>query len=183
MSDQYIGEIRLFGFARVPEGWFACDGSLKPIAQYETLYVLLGTTYGGDGVNTFGVPDLRGQVPVHQGNGQGLTPRPIGSGGGTEQVTLTVAQLPAHTHTMSASTANATSGSPSGLLPAAIVNNTPPTPPPADQFYINPTTVQPVTMNSQTIQNQGGSQPHDNMMPTLTANFCISYIGIYPTQS
>lgn len=182
MSDQYVGEIRLFGFPRIPDGWFACDGSLKSIAQYEVLYALLGTTYGGDGVTTFGVPDLRGQVPLHQGNGLGLTPRPLGSTGGTPQVTLTSSQLPTHSHPMYAVTANATSGAPNGLMTAAIVNNAPP-PAPADQFYINPVTVQPAAMNAHTLQAQGGNQPHDNMMPTLAASFCIAYLGIFPSQS
>ncbi|MDF4002137.1 tail fiber protein [Luteibacter sp. PPL552] len=186
MSDQYVGEIRLFGFPRIPQGWLACDGSLQPISQYETLYVLLGTTYGGDGVNTFGLPDLRGQVPVHQGNGLGLTPRPLGSNGGTTTVTLTVAQMPTHNHTMSAVTAAATSNEPNvSMMTAAIVNNAapPPSPPPADQFYVNPTTVAAVTMAEHTVQGQGGNQPHDNMMPTLTANFCIATVGVFPSQS
>lgn len=185
MSDQYLGEIRLFGFPRIPNGWFACDGSLKPIAQFQALYMLLGTTYGGDGVTTFGVPDLRGQVPLHQGNGLGLTPRPMGSFGGSPTVTLTTAQLPQHTHTMMAVTANATANAPDGLMTGAIVNNAPPppSPPPADQFYINPVTAQPTAMNAQSLMGQGGNQPHDNMMPTLAASFCIAYAGIFPSQT
>lgn len=185
MSDQYVGEIRLFGFSRIPNGWFACDGSLKSIAQYQTLYALLGTTYGGDGVSTFGVPDLRGQVPLHQGTGTGLTARPMGSAGGTLAVTLTVPQLPSHTHPMSAATALATSNAPGqSLMTAAIVNNTPPppSPPPVDQFYVNPTTVAAVQMNTQCVQGAGGNQPHSNAMPTLTANFCIAYAGVYPSR-
>lgn len=184
MSDQYVGEIRLFGFPRIPTGWLACDGSLKSIAEYQTLYTLLGTVYGGDGITTFGVPDLRGQVPLHQGNGAGLTPRPIGSMGGTPEVTLLQAQLPSHTHTMRATAAAATTGTPgSTLMLAAIVNTAPPPTPPADQLYVHPATAAPKTMNAQSVQPQGGNQPHFNMMPTLTASFCIAAYGVYPTQS
>lgn len=98
MTTPYVGEIRLFAFPRIPTGWFACDGSLKPIANNEVLFTLLGTTYGGDGVNTFAVPDLRGQVPLHMGTGPGLTNRPIGQRSGSESVTLLATQLPSHTH-------------------------------------------------------------------------------------
>ncbi|MEG1117467.1 MAG: tail fiber protein, partial [Janthinobacterium sp.] len=112
MSTPYVGEIRLFSFPRIPTGWFACDGSLKPISEYEVLYILLGTTYGGDGVNTFGVPDLRGQVPLHQGTGPGLTPRVMGQKGGSETVTLLQTQLPAHTHVVSALSSLATVNTP-----------------------------------------------------------------------
>ena len=99
MSAPYIGEIRLFSFPRIPTGWFACDGSLKPIAEYEVLYALLGTTFGGNGINTFGVPDLRGRVPVDMGRGTGLTPRIIGESSGSENVTLLTLNLPSHSHT------------------------------------------------------------------------------------
>jgi len=185
MSDQFVGEVRLFGFSRIPEGWFACDGSLKSIAEYQVLFALIGTTYGGDGITTFAVPDLRGQVPLHQGTGTGLTPRPIGSAGGTPTVTLTVAQLPNHSHPMSAVNATATSNAPGNtMMTGAIVNNAPPppSPPPADQFYISQVTTAPVTMNAQCIQGQGGNLPHDNIMPVLTASFCIAYLGVYPSQ-
>src|ERR1700754_4966181 len=98
MSDPFVGEIRMFGFSRTPIGWFACDGSLRSIAQYEVLYTLLGTTYGGDGVNTFALPNLSGRAPVHQGTGPNLTTRIMGQIGGSETVSLTLNQLPAHTH-------------------------------------------------------------------------------------
>ena len=107
MTTPYVGEIRLFGFSRVPTGWFACDGSLQSIAEYQTLYTLLGTTYGGDGISTFAVPDLRGAVPVHQGTGPGLSPRPLGLFGGTESVTLSTDQIPAHQHTPNATSNSA----------------------------------------------------------------------------
>src|SRR5450830_1835958 len=105
MSTPYIGEIRLFAFPRIPNGWLACDGSSVSIADNETLFTLLGTTFGGDGVSTFGVPDLRGQVPVHQGTGPQLTTRVLGQNGGTEQVTLLATQLPQHTHEFNVSSA------------------------------------------------------------------------------
>lgn len=176
MSDPYIGEIRLFGFQRIPNGWFACDGSLKSIAEYETLYVLLGTTYGGDGVTTFGVPDLRGQLPIHQGTGQGLTPRPLGSYGGTEAVTLTVAQMPQHTHTVYASTGAATTATPGpSVVPASIDGDT--------QYASNLTGATQKTMATNAIMPNAGGLPHDNLMPTLTASFCIAWAGVFPTQS
>jgi microcystin-dependent protein len=186
MSDPYVGEVRLFGFPRIPTGWLPCDGSLKAISEYDVLFMLLGTTYGGDGVTTFAVPDLRGQVPLHQGNGLGLTPRPIGSAGGSPSITLTVTQMPGHTHTMSAVTAAATSNALGNtMMTGAIVNNAPPppSPPPADQFYISQVTTPPVEMNAQCIQGQGGNQPHDNMMPILTASYCIAWAGVFPSPS
>ncbi len=94
MSTPYVGEIRMFGFSRTPSGWQTCDGSLLPISQYEVLYTLLGTTYGGDGVTTFAVPDLRGRIPIHQGRGNGLTPKILGQLAGTEQITLILNQIP-----------------------------------------------------------------------------------------
>ena len=112
MTTPYVGEIRLFSFPRIPSGWFACDGSLKPISEYEVLFVLLGTTYGGDGVTTFAVPDLRGQVPLHMGTGPGLTNRPIGQRSGSESVTLLPTQLPLHTHPFSVNSTLATSNVP-----------------------------------------------------------------------
>src|SRR3546814_1912750 len=114
MSTPFLGEVRLFGFNFVPQDWHACDGSLLSIAQNDALFALLGTTYGGDGQTSFAVPDLRGQVPLHQGKGPGLTPRVIGEGGGSETVTLAVQQLGAHGHAFAVTSAVASTGTPSG---------------------------------------------------------------------
>lgn len=175
MSVPFVGEIRMFGFGRTPVGWQACDGSLLQISEYETLFVLLGTTYGGDGQNTFGVPDLRGRVPIHQGQGTGLTNRPLGQRGGTETVALLEAHLPAHTHTMMATSAAATSNVPSGLLPAAVGG---------DVFYATDLTgATAVTMAATATTLAGGGQAHDNLMPTLTVQYCIATVGEFPQQS
>lgn len=176
MSQPYIGEIRMFGFGRTPNGWQACDGSLLPIAQYDALFALIGTTYGGDGQTTFAMPDLRGRLPVHQGQGPGLGYYVIGQVAGTETVTLLPTQMPAHTHGMLATSAAATSLSPGNtLLPGAVSG---------DVFYATDLTgaiAAPMSAQSTTIA--GGSQPHDNTMPTLTVQYCIAWAGIFPSQA
>lgn len=176
MTTPYVGEIRLFSFPRIPQGWFACDGSLKSIANNEVLYTLLGTTYGGDGVNTFAVPDLRGQVPLHQGIGPGLTPRVMGQKGGSETVTLLQTQMPAHTHVFSAISSLATSNTPgTSAQLAAPVNN--------DKMYTSSLAgLTTYDMAPAATGSVGGGLPHDNTMPTLTASFCIAWAGIYPSQ-
>ncbi|KRA45204.1 tail fiber protein [Pseudoxanthomonas sp. Root630] len=176
MSQPYVGEIRMFGFSRVPNGWFACDGGLRSIAEYEVLFTLIGTTYGGDGQSTFGVPDLRGRLPIHQGQGPGLSSYVIGQMSGSEQVTLTTNQMPAHTHTLVATTAAATALSPGPtLLPGAVSGDT---------FYATDITgATPVAMSAQSVSSSGGSQPHENCMPTLTVQYCIAWAGIFPSQA
>ncbi len=176
MSECYVGEIRMFGFGRVPNGWFACDGSLKAISGYEALYTLIGTIYGGDGQTTFAVPDLRGTLPIHQGQGPGLTPRVIGQRGGSETVTLTEAQMPAHTHTLVVTSSAASADTPgSSTLPAAVSGQ---------DFYVTEvSTASALTMETGAVSLAGGSQPHENCMPTLTVQFCIAWSGIFPTQS
>ena len=176
MSTPYLGEIRLFSFPRIPNGWFACDGSLKPIAEYEALYTLLGTTFGGDGVNTFAVPDLRGRVPVDMGRGAGLTPRVIGESSGSENVTLLTPNLPSHNHTFSATTSPATTNALSSNVEVGTVSG--------DLMYATDLTgAHAYAMSPTAISATGGNQPHDNMMPTLTGSFCIAWAGIYPPQS
>ncbi|KQR09121.1 MULTISPECIES: phage tail protein [Xanthomonas] len=175
MATPFIGEIRMFGFGRTPQDWQACDGSLLPIADYETLFMLIGTTYGGDGQNTFGVPDLRGRLPLHQGQGPGLSNYLLGQVSGTETVTLLGPQLPAHTHTLVATTAAATATAPAGLLPGAVTG---------DVFYAtNIAGATAVPMDAQSTTFIGGGMPHDNLMPTLTVQYCISTAGIFPQQS
>ncbi|WP_430391816.1 phage tail protein [Dyella sp. 20L07] len=171
----YVGEIRLLPFTYAPVGWQDCDGSLLSISDNEALYTLIGTTYGGDGQRTFGVPDLRGRIPVHMGTGAGLSPYVLGQIAGYESITLTTGQTPAHTHTVSANTTLATTGTPSGNQLGAISGDT--------LYTSDITGLTPVPIASTMIGIAGGSQPHDNTMPTLTMRFCISLFGTFPTQS
>lgn len=175
MSTPYIGEIRLFGFSRTPQGWQACDGSLLPISQYDTLFNLIGTIYGGDGQETFAVPDLRGQVPLHMGTGTGLTPRTIGDMGGTETVTLLTTQIPAHGHALSATTLAANAATPSATVEPGAISG--------DTLYATDTNVTSIGTSLASTTATGGGQPHDNLMPTLTVQFCIALEGIYPQQN
>ncbi|CAD7730955.1 hypothetical protein LMG31884_45530 [Xanthomonas hydrangeae] len=175
MGTPFIGEIRMFGFGRTPQGWQACDGSLLQISEYEPLYVLLGTVYGGNGTSTFGVPDLRGRLPIHQGQGPGLSNYVLTQHAGTETVTLTDLQMPAHTHTAQATTTAATATAPAGLLPAAVNGST---------FYVSDATGgTTLAMSTQSTSFAGGNQPHDNLMPTLTVQYCIATTGIFPQQA
>ncbi|GAA4712467.1 phage tail protein [Brevibacillus fulvus] len=166
--EPYVGEIRMFAGNFAPVGWAICDGSLLAIAEYSELFALIGTTYGGDGQTSFALPDLRGRLPVHQGeNPETQTVHLLGEMGGTEQVTLTVAQLPAHTHQpVAASPASQTS--PEGAFWAAGPN-----------FF---TTEAPnAEMDPAAISSFGGNQPHDNIMPYGTVSFIIALFGIFPT--
>jgi len=176
MSTPYVGEIRLLGFSRTPVGWEPCDGRLLPISQYEVLFMLIGTTYGGDGQSTFGLPDLRGRVPVHMGQGPGLSSRQIGENAGTERVTITVGQMPAHTHPMVATSAAANAVTPgTASLPGAVSGDT---------FYTTePASSIAVPLSAQAVGNAGGNQPHENTMPTLVLQYCIAWAGIFPTQN
>lgn len=175
MSTPFLGEVRLFGFGFVPAGWQACDGSLLSIAQNDTLYSLLGTTYGGDGQTTFGVPDLQGQIPLHQGTGPGLSSRVLGEGGGTEMVTLTAQQLAAHEHAFTATNAGADSKTPSASVQLGAVSG--------DALYTSDPQGTPLAMSPASTLPAGGSQPHDNLMPTMAVQFCIALDGIYPSQN
>lgn len=177
MSTPYVGEIRLFAFPRIPTGWFACDGSLQSIAEYEVLYTLLGTTYGGDGVQTFGLPDMRGQVPVHQGTGQGLSPRVLGQQGGSESVTLLQASMPAHNHPYAVVTDAATVTAPGVGVQLGTAAS-------GDKMYTSSLTgLTPTVMAPGSTAMTGGNLPHDNIMPTLAVSFCIAWAGIFPSQS
>jgi len=167
--DPFIGQIRIFAGNYAPSGWFFCDGSLLSIAEYDVLYSLLGTTYGGDGVNTFGLPDLRGRTPIHQSFGPDSQYYVIGAQLGTETETLTQNQMPAHTHTFTASSAVANTPNPSNnyLAQSSQVSAF---------FGDNPS----VPMQNNSLSVVGGSQPHENRMPFLATSFIIAYEGIYP---
>lgn len=175
MSTPYIGEIRMFAFGNrgAPNGWQACDGSLLPISEFDTLFALIGTIYGGDGQTTFAVPDLRGRVPIHQGQGPGLSNYVIGQRAGTETVTVLPTQMPAHTHALVTTTAAATALTPgTTLLPGSVSG---------ENFYVSDITgATPVAMSAQSTSLAGASQPHENCMPTLTVQYCIATQGIFP---
>lgn len=166
MSDPYIGEIRMFGGNFAPVGWLLCQGQLVSISDYDTLFNLIGTTYGGDGQSTFALPNLQSRMPMHQGSGYQL-----GQVGGVESVTLNTNQLPVHTHAPVANTA-ATGPSPNGQFWASFIRTMySPQTPPSDPLAGNALTP------------AGGNQPHDNMSPYLVINFIISLYGIYPTPT
>ncbi|RTE08539.1 phage tail protein [Paenibacillus whitsoniae] len=168
MSDQYVGEIRMFSGTFAPIGWLLCNGQIVNITQYEALYTLIGTTYGGDGRSTFALPDLRGRVPIHMGAGYVL-----GQMAGVEKVTLTTDQMAAHKHIPSASSVSGTSSSPANAFWATNANT-------AVKPYS--TTAPNTTMNPAAISSVGGNQPHDNMMPFLTVSFIIATEGVFPSQ-
>jgi microcystin-dependent protein len=172
MSNPFIGEIRIFAGNFPPVGWMFCEGQLLPISENDALFVLLGTTYGGDGQETFALPDLRGRLPMHAGQGPGLQNYILGASGGVEQVTLTTQQIPVHNHTAGCLSTDGNSVSPTGGLPA--VNTT------TNAYGVVPP-AQP--MNVASITPSGGSQPHTNFQPYLCVNFIISLFGIFPSQT
>jgi microcystin-dependent protein len=177
MAEAFIGEIRLVGFNFAPQGWALCDGQLLSISQNTALFSLLGTYYGGNGQTTFALPDLRGRVPVHQGQGPGLSNYVIGQQSGSENVTLNVSQLPAHNHSLASSNQQGSSSDPSGYFPA-VLNE--PTGSVAVNGYL-PTSNS--TLNPGAIELAGGNQPHPNLQPLLCVNFIICLQGIYPSRS
>jgi len=171
MGQPYVGEIRMFGGSFNPAGWMFCDGAVLPISENEVLFQLIGTTYGGDGQETFALPDLRGRVPIHMGQGSGLSNYQIAENGGVESVTLTVQQMPAHNHTPQTANAGG-SETPNGNFWANTATGKP--------YGAAPTTV---VMNAATIAATGGNQPHDNAIPYLGINYIISLFGVFPTQN
>ena len=164
MAQPYVGELRMFAGNFAPAGWMFCSGQLLPISENETLFQLIGTMYGGDGESTFGLPDLRGRLPLHIGSGfiQGET-------GGVESVTLTTQQIPVHSHALLASTASGTQNSPANSVVAAS---------PSVTLFVNDTT--DANLSGNTVGPVGGSQPHSNFQPYLCINFIISLFGIFP---
>jgi microcystin-dependent protein len=167
MSQPYVGEIRMFGGNFAPVGWMFCSGQTLPISEYETLFNLIGTTYGGDGQETFNLPDLQGRLPLHQGNGF-----VIGQSAGTEEVTLTSQQLPVHNHGALTAPVTADQTSAQGALPANSVTITP---------YLN--TPPDAAFNIAAVGPVGGNQPHTNIQPYLCIDFIISLFGIFPSPT
>jgi microcystin-dependent protein len=173
MAQPYVGEIRMFAGNFPPSGWMFCDGATLAISENETLFQLIGTTYGGDGESTFDLPDLRGRTPVHQGTDPGTgTNFILAETGGVESVTLTTQQMTTHNHAFLASTVIGTEGNPGGNLAA---NSQGPQP------YIQESP--DGNLNPQSLQPAGGSQPHDNLQPYLGINFIISLFGIFPSPT
>ena len=173
MGQPFVGEIRMVGFSFAPAGWAFCNGQLMPISENETLFTLIGTTYGGDGQSTFALPNLQGRMPVHQGTGSGLPTRTIGEAAGVESVTLISGQLPLHTHVALAQTASGNQPTPGGNIWASSTLNE----------YAGPALAPNATMNAGNLLSAGGNQPHENMSPFLTVNFVISLFGIFPSQN
>jgi microcystin-dependent protein len=172
MPEPYIGEIRMFGGNFAPAGWALCDGQTMAIAENDALFTLIGTTYGGDGQETFNLPNLQSRVPIHMGTGPDGITYQIGEMAGTEDVTLTVQQIPNHTHPLIASTATGTGNNPGGSVLAQTAG--------ALQPYI--ADAPGVQMNAAVLTPQGGSQPHNNCQPFLCINFIISLFGVFPNQ-
>jgi microcystin-dependent protein len=170
MSEPFIGEIRMFGGSFAPVGWAYCNGQSLPISEYDALFTLIGTTYGGDGEQTFNVPNLQGRVPIHQGPGY-----QVGQSGGVSSVTLTAAQMPAHGHPLLGSTATAAGTNPQGTVFAHL--------PDAGVQTAYGSTAPFGAIDGSSVSPAGGSQPHSNMQPYLGVNFIIALYGIYPQQS
>jgi microcystin-dependent protein len=176
MGQPFVGEIRMFAGNFAPNGWMLCQGQALPISEWETLFNLIGTTYGGDGQSTFKLPDLQSRLPIHQGTGRTGTTYTIGEQAGVEDVTLTLSQLPSHNHVLLA-TDSAPSLSPANALPATA-NST--------QAGVNTygaSTGNGTNLVAATILSDGGSQPHNNIQPILAINFIISMFGIFPSQN
>jgi microcystin-dependent protein len=169
MATPFVGEIRVTGFNFAPVGWFLCNGQTLAIAEYDVLFALIGTTYGGDGQTTFSLPDLQGRIPFHQGTGAGQT-LVLGQRAGEEQVTLISNQLPLHSHVLAANSTGGGQASPGGVWAKSNLG----------QFSTDAPTH---AMAPSTIGSTGGSQPHDNMPPFLTVNFIIAWAGIFPSQN
>lgn len=171
MASPYLGEIRLFSFNFPPRNWAQCNGQTLPINQYQALFALLGTYYGGNGVNTFALPNLQGRAPIHMGNYQGNN-YVIGQIGGEATHVLMTSQIPSHTHSLTASSSAPSAPSPSGNLWATPSNDAY-----APQANAN------TTLSPASLANTGNNQGHDNMAPYLTLNFCIAMAGVFPSRS
>ena len=172
MSEPFLAEIKIVGFNFAPRGWAFCDGQLLPINQNQSLYSLLGTTYGGDGSSSFALPDLRGRVPIHEGSNDTGGNHTLGSKGGEESHVLNSVEMPQHTHNVQASTVEGDTNSPAGNVLASSA-----------QTYRNPAGTSLVPMHTSTFANSGGGQAHENMQPFLAVTFCIALQGLFPSRN
>ncbi len=171
MADPFVAEIRIFPFNFAPKGWASCNGQLLPISQNTALFSLLGTVYGGDGKSTFALPNLQGAAPMHPGQGPGLSLHDLGESGGSDYVTLLGSEIPAHPHSLQASQADGTDTAPAGQLVATGIGV---------GMYAAPAATSP--LNTSALAPAGSSQPHNNLQPYLTFNFCIALQGIFPPR-
>ncbi len=172
MSEPFVGEIRMFAGNFAPRGWAFCDGQLLAVSQNDALFSLLGTVYGGDGRTTFGLPEMRGRIPIHQGTGPGLSRHQLGARAGLENETLTTNEMPSHRHDAQASTSAANESSPQGRVLGSPSNH---------EIYA-PVSGAHVSLVSTTIGDTGGSRSHTNLMPALCINYIIALVGIYPSR-
>jgi microcystin-dependent protein len=172
MADPFVAEIRIFPFNFAPKGWAFCDGQILPLSQNTALFSLLGTTYGGDGKSNFALPNMQGNAPMHPGQGPGLSLHDLGETGGSETVSLLESEIPSHTHSFAASQADGINRQPGGNLVANMIGV---------NGYATPGAI--VTMSPNAITPAGGDQPHNNMQPYLTLNFCIALQGVFPPRT
>ncbi len=169
MSEPFIAEVRIFGFHFAPRGWAFCNGQLLPISQNTALFSLVGTTYGGDGKTTFALPNLQGRASMHPGRGPGLTARRLGENGGSETVTLTTMQMPSHSHALTGSDERGDATSPQNNYLGTGTDMYAPEPPGS-------------TLSPPALPPAGGNQPHNNIQPSLSLNYCIALVGLYPSR-
>jgi microcystin-dependent protein len=173
--DPFVAEIRIFPFNFAPKGWAFCDGQILPLSQNTALFSLLGTTYGGDGKSNFALPDMQGNAPMHPGQGPGLSLHDLGETGGSETVTLLESEIPSHSHTMVAYTVAGNRLTPGGNSLSRANGSTP--------YLTNSPQPPTVNMSDNAVTPAGGDQPHNNMQPYLTLNFCIALQGVYPPRT
>jgi len=173
--DPFVAEIRIFPFNFAPKGWAFCDGQLMPLSQNTALFSLLGTTYGGDGKSTFALPNMQGNAPMHPGQGPGLSLHDLGETGGSETVSLLESEMPAHSHTAMANAAVGNRTTPAANSISRVTGSTP---------FVPGSPAPPlIAMSSSSITPAGGDQPHNNMQPYLTLNFCIALQGVFPPRT
>jgi len=178
MSENFLGEVRMFGGNYAPTGWALCNGQLMSIAQNSALYALIGTTYGGDGIQTFALPNMQGRLPISQGAGPGLTPRVMGETGGAESVTLLQTELPAHNHVLTVTAATASVSTPGPTVTPATATST-------GRLYTVPAGLptNPIVFAPQAVLPTGGNASHDNLMPAVCVSFIIALQGIFPSRN